>query len=212
MPIPAVPSEPSAAPDYRERYETLTGASLRQCPASVRSATVATCSSRTRQTGFKRQKTHRQGVSTERPPSSAERFPFLQPQANHPMHIGPASWSGSVQSIFSPPARPRVSPAFAKGMPLRRRVKNALHYAVLRMIVNRCFQKQTSGSRSIQGPVLLCSVFRHRTEFRLHLPVLLSSASQLVDDASRFHSFEEGKRSGLGNSSSPKLGGYEDWD
>jgi hypothetical protein len=32
MPIPEVHSEPSAAPDYRDRYETLTGASLRQCP------------------------------------------------------------------------------------------------------------------------------------------------------------------------------------
>ena len=32
MPIPEVPSEPSAAPDYRDRYETLTGTFLRQCP------------------------------------------------------------------------------------------------------------------------------------------------------------------------------------
>jgi hypothetical protein len=35
---------------------------------------------------------------------------------------------GLVQFIFSPPARPRTSPAFTKRMPPRRRAKNALLY------------------------------------------------------------------------------------
>ena len=32
MALPEVPSEPSVVKDYRDRYETLTGTSLRQCP------------------------------------------------------------------------------------------------------------------------------------------------------------------------------------
>jgi hypothetical protein len=32
MAPPAVPSEPTVVQDYRDRYETLTGKSLRQCP------------------------------------------------------------------------------------------------------------------------------------------------------------------------------------
>jgi hypothetical protein len=36
-----------------------------------------------------------------------------------------------VQFIFSPLARPRALPAFAKNIPPRRRTKNALHYHAL---------------------------------------------------------------------------------
>jgi hypothetical protein len=38
-------------------------------------------------------------------PPFADRDPWLQTSANHSMHIARPSWSGSVQSIFRPPAR-----------------------------------------------------------------------------------------------------------
>ena len=44
-------------------------------------------------------------------------------------HIGQASCSGLVQSIFSPPARPPSSSSFLSRTRPRRRAKNALHYA-----------------------------------------------------------------------------------
>jgi hypothetical protein len=60
-------------------------------------------------------------------------------------HIGRASWSGLVQSIFSPPARPPSSSSFLSRIRPRRRAKNALHNAACGIIVARapvCATKQ----------------------------------------------------------------------
>jgi hypothetical protein len=53
------------------------------------------------------------------------------------------------------------------------------------------FSETDQWSQIPPGTCFRCSAFRHRTEFRLHIPVFLSSASPLVGDAFRFHSFEE---------------------
>lgn len=53
-------------------------------------------------------------------------------------HRGRASCSGLVQSIFSPPARPRRFFSFLSLLRPRRRAKNALHYLPFRIMSRTC--------------------------------------------------------------------------
>jgi hypothetical protein len=66
--------------------------------------------------------------------------------------------SSLVQSIFSPPARPRASPAFAKGMLPRRRAKNALHYVHSRIMYSRPASVRQQVERSPRSSALLACV------------------------------------------------------
>jgi len=84
-----------------------------------------------------------QPTSTAIRPLSTSLFPFLQASANHSIPIGPASRGGSVQSVFSAPARPSTLSRSQCLCAPRRYAKNALHYVKYAFMRSDCVNTLT---------------------------------------------------------------------